>query len=257
MRIIIIEDEQLAAERLEELIQQYDPDVQIVASLDTVQDAVAWFASNPAPDLAFFDIQLADGKSFEIFEQTQVNCPVIFTTAYDEYALKAFQVNSVDYILKPIDFEHLSKAFAKFDQMKSAFAQTTPAITLETMQQVMQSLQKPSYKSRFVVKSGAQLHAVPAGEILYFFHEDKIVWLKRSDGKRFAVDFTLEQLEDLLNPEQFFRLNRKFIANFDAIQGVTAYTNSRLKIQLPGMPDAEKILISRERVKDFKVWFGE
>jgi len=125
------------------------------------------------------------------------------------------------------------------------------------MQEVMQSLQKPSYKSRFVVKSGAQLHAVPAGEILYFFHEDKIVWLKRSDGKRFAVDFTLEQLEDLLNPEHFFRLNRKFIASFEAIQSVTAYTNSRLKIKLPGISDDEKILISRERMKDFKTWLGE
>lgn len=257
MQVIIIEDEALAAERLAEFILRYDSNICIVASLDTVQDAAAWFRSNPAPDLAFFDIQLADGKSFEIFEQVQVNCPVIFTTAYDEYALKAFKVNSIDYLLKPIDYEALSKAFAKFDQMKSAFANISPALNLETMQQVMQSLQKPPYKSRFVVKSGAQLHAVQTEDIWYFYHEDKIVWLKRRDGKRFAVDFTLEQLEDLLDPEHFFRLNRRFIASFQAIQSVTTYSNSRLKINLPDLPSGEQVIVSRERVKDFKNWLGE
>lgn len=257
MRVIIIEDEELSAERLAEFIHRHDPNINIVASLDTVQDAVAWFQSNPMPDLAFFDIQLADGRSFEIFEQSQVNCPVIFTTAYDEYALKAFKVNSVDYLLKPIDYEALQGAFAKFDTLKSAFAQQNSTVNLETIQQVMQALQAPQYKSRFVVKSGAQLHSVPTEDILYFFHEDKIVWLKRKDGKRFAVDFTLDQLESLLDPMSFFRLNRQFIATFPAIQSVTAYTNSRLKIKLIDIPDQEKILISRERVKDFRTWLGE
>ncbi|MDX1940668.1 MAG: LytTR family DNA-binding domain-containing protein [Saprospiraceae bacterium] len=255
MKIAIVEDENLAAERLSDLIKQYDPSYEILVFLDSVQEAVAWFSASAPPDLAFFDIQLADGHSFDIFQQCNVNCPVIFTTAYDEYALHAFKVNSIDYLLKPIDLESIKKAFIKLEQLKSSFIKDAPAITLETMQKVVQSLQKPNYKTRFVVKSGAQIHSVQVEDILYFFHEDKIVWLKRNDLKKFAVDFTLEQLETILDPARFFRLNRQFIVAFDAIKEITTYSNSRLKIKL--LDNNEPVIVSRERVGDFKTWLGE
>lgn len=256
MKVIIVEDEALAAERLQQLIAQYDNSIEIITWLDSVQEAVAWFRTAPPPDLAFFDIQLADGRSFEIFEQCDIKFPVIFTTAYDEYALNAFKVNSIDYLLKPIDLESLTKAFNKFETLKSTFTNHhTPAITLETMQKVMQALHKPTYKTRFVVKSGTQLHSVPAEAILYFYHEDKIVWLKRNDFKKFAVDFTLEQLDTMLDPTQFFRLNRQIITSFPAIKEVTTYSNSRLKIKL--LDNNEPAIVSRDRVNDFKIWLGE
>lgn len=256
MKVLIIEDETLAAERLQQLILQYDNSIEIITSLDSVQEAVAWFTTAPPPDLAFFDIQLADGRSFEIFERCDIKFPVIFTTAYDEYALNAFKVNSIDYLLKPIDLESLTKAFQKYETLKSTFNnKDTPNITLETMQKVIQSLHKPNYKTRFVVKSGTQLHSVPVEEILYFYHEDKIVWLKRKDYKKFAVDFTLEQLDTMLDPTHFFRLNRQIITSFPAIKEVTTYSNSRLKIKL--LDNNEPAIVSRERVNDFKFWLGE
>lgn len=255
MKVIIVEDEILAAERLQQLIHQYDATIEVMACLDSVQEAVAWFNTMPAPDLAFFDIQLADGRSFEIFEHTKVNCPVIFITAYDEYALHAFKVNSIDYLLKPIDLESLTQAFKKYENLKSAFTKEMPLLSIEVMQQVMQSLQKPTYKNRFIIKSGTQLHSVSVEDILYFYHEEKIVWLKRKDAKKFAIDFTLEQLETMLEPAHFFRLNRQFIVAFPAIQEVTTYSNSRLKIKL--LYNDEPAIVSRERVSDFKIWLGE
>lgn len=255
MKIVIIEDEALAAERLSNLIKQYNNSIEIITCLDSVQEAVAFFRTAPPPDLAFFDIQLADGRSFEIFEQIQVPCPVIFTTAYDEYALRAFKVNSIDYLLKPIDYEDLRNAFAKLEILKSNLTKQDHHISMETMQQIIQSLQKPSYKNRFVVKSGAHLHSVPVEDILYFYHEDKIVWLKRNGFKKFAVDFTLEQLETMLDPTLFFRLNRQIITSFHAIKEVTTYSNSRLKIKL--LDNDNLAIVSRERVNDFKSWLGE
>lgn len=255
MKIIIIEDEVLAAERLSNLIKQYNDSFNIITCLDSVQDAVAFFSTSPPPDLAFFDIQLADGRSFEIFEQTEVPCPVIFTTAYDEYALRAFKVNSIDYLLKPIDYKDLEKAFFKLDALKSSFSNENQVITLEAMQKVIQSLQKPSYKKRFIIKSGGHLHSMPVEDVSYFYHEDKVVWLKRNDYKKFAIDFTLDQLETILDPAHFFRINRQIITSFNAIQEVTIYSNSRLKIKLLG--NDEPVIVSRERVTDFKAWFGE
>lgn len=252
MRVVIIEDEALAAERLGNLISQYDPAIEIAACLDSVQEAVDWFRSARAPDLAFFDIQLADGHSFEIFEQCQVPCPVIFTTAYDEYALRAFKVNSVDYLLKPIDADSLRQAFDKYARLKAAFAPEGQEVLLQTVRQVAQAIHQPAWKNRFAVKSGAHLHSVPVEDILSFLYEDKIVWLRRRDGKKFAVDYTLEQLETLLDPARFFRLNRQVVASFAAIKTVTAYANSRLAIQLAGQQ--EPIIVSRERVQDFKAW---
>lgn len=253
---IIVEDEVLAAERLADLIQQLDPDIEILTQLDAVDDAVDWFENNETPDLAFFDIQLADGLSFEIFERTKVNCPVIFTTAYDAYALKAFKVNSIDYLLKPINPKDLTQAL---QQYKDHFGQNKNELQLPDLgifQQAMQMITR-KYKSRFMVKAGSKLSAVPTSEVDYFFSQHKITWLRTKEGKKHEVDYKLEQLEQILDPDQFFRLNRKYITSIDAIASVTAFSNSRLKVLMHRPEEKEDVLISREKVKTFKDWMDQ
>ncbi|MEL6717842.1 MAG: LytTR family DNA-binding domain-containing protein [Bacteroidota bacterium] len=252
MKIVLIEDEQLALEHLEVLIKRYDSSVEIIAQLSSVQHAVDWFSTHPSPDLAFFDIQLADGSSFEILDQVAVQCPIIFATAYQEYTLKAFKVNGIDYILKPYDYEEIRKALDKYKQLRSNFSQH-PTAQIENIRTVLQSLQK-DYKKRFLVKSGAQLISIKSSEISYFFHENKIVWLKTLSNKKYAVDYILDQLEQLLDPKQFFRINRKYFVAYDSIQKVINYSNSRLKLELVGVAKEEEIIVSRDRVKDFKLW---
>jgi len=256
MRVLLIEDEALAAERLRALILQYNPRVEIVAQLDSVADTVQWLASNAAPDLAFFDIHLADGLSFEIFERSALHCPIIFTTAYDAYALKAFKVNGIDYLLKPIDYTELEHAFQRYEQLRAGFS-SSGLPEMDALQKVMQQLVSPGYKNRFVVKNGQYLHAVQVQDVAYFYHENKIVWLKKTDHKKHALDYTLEQIEEMLDPKLFFRLNRKYIASFAAIREVVVFSGSRLKVSLPDPPDKEPILISRERVDAFRKWLDQ
>lgn len=252
MTTVIVEDEDLAAWGLISKLQRLDPGIEILATLDTVKAAVQWFRENPAPDLAFFDIQLADGLSFEIFEQVKVPCPVIFTTAYDAYALRAFKVNSVDYILKPVNHEDLAGALAKLRQLRGP-----AALDSSTIQQMMQLLKPRQYKSRFMVKVGDHLTAIPADEIDFFFGENKIVWLRHQNGRKYPVDYTLEQLEDLLDPQHFFRLNRQYITSIGVIKDVVSYSNSRLKVTLREPMGSADILVSREKVELFKEWLGK
>jgi len=252
MRVLIIEDEDLAAWSLISKLRQTDPAIEILATLDTVQAAVEWFRANPAPDLAFFDIQLADGLSFEIFDRIKVPCPIIFTTAYDAYALRAFKVNSVDYLLKPIAQEDLAQAFSKLRELRSP-----AALDADTIRQMMQLLKPQPYKSRFLVKIGDHLSAVEAGEIECFFGENKIVWLRHQNGRKYPVDYTLDQLEEMLDPLRFFRLNRQYIAAIDTIKDVVSYSNSRLKITLRAPFNDDDILVSREKVEAFKLWMGK
>lgn len=252
MNILIIEDEDLAAWGLISKLQRLDPAIQIVATLDTVKAAVDWFRRNPAPDLAFFDIQLADGLSFEIFDQVQVSCPIIFTTAYDAYALRAFRVNSVDYLLKPVAQEDLARALSKLRQLRG-----TSHFDPGAIQQMLQTLKPKPYKNRFMVKVGDHLTAIPAEDIDYFFGENKIVWLRHQNGRKYPVDYTLEQLEDLLDPERFFRLNRQYIASLGVIRDVVSYSNSRLKVTLKDPMNDEPVLVSREKVEEFKAWLGK
>lgn len=255
MNVLIIEDETLAAERLKMLVQQYDATIQIVEWLDTVQDAVDYLKAKPAIDLIFLDIQLADGLSFEIFEKTKVNCPVIFTTAFDEYALRVFKVNSVDYLLKPIDLDDLTRAFNQFEEQYQQVA--PPALPdLSIFQQTMQMITR-QYKTRFIIKAGSKLSSVPVEEVDFFFSEHKISWLKTKSGKKHEVDYRLEQLEQLLDPKSFFRLNRKYLAAYPAIENVTTYSNSRLKVQLSGLEKSEEVLISRDKVNAFKKWLDQ
>jgi two-component system, LytTR family, response regulator len=258
MRIAIIEDEELAVEKLEILLSKMNFPTTVVAKLDSVRAAIAWFSTNPAPDLAFFDIQLADGVSFDIFEQTPVTCPVIFTTAYDEYALRAFKVNSIDYLLKPFGTEDLKKAFEKLHNLQAKSTTPSVAIDADIIRQVAAALKAPpQYRNRFMVKIGEHLSAIAVEDIEFFYGENKIVYLKNKNGRKYVVDYTLEQLETMLDPLRFFRLNRKFISTIEAIKDVISYSNSRLKIVLIAPPDKEDVLVSREKVESFKEWFGK
>ena len=259
LRALIVEDEPLAARRLADMLARQPDPVQILGTAESVAQAVQLLEAGPAPDVLFLDIHLADGLSFEIFEQTAVRCPVIFTTAYDQYALQAFKVNSVDYLLKPIDAEELTAALAKLRaRLPAAPAQPAPAFDPALLAQLMQQMQQApaaaSYKSQFVVRVGEHLKVVPVEQIAYFFSLEKATFLQTVEGRKFVVDYTMDQLETLLDPRRFFRLNRAYLAQQSAIQDIIHYTNSRLQTVLkPGAPDAQ-VLVSREKVNVFKSW---
>ena len=258
---LIVEDEPLAARRLADMLARQASPVQVLGTAESVAQAVALLASpQPAPDVLFLDIHLADGLSFEIFEQTTVRCPVIFTTAYDQYALQAFKVNSVDYLLKPIDEAELTAALAKLRQrLPAAPPALDPALLAQLMQQMQQALPgasapAASYKTQFVVRVGEHLKVVPIDQIAYFFSLEKATFLQTTEGRKFVVDYTMDQLETLLDPRRFFRLNRAYLAQQTAIQDIIHYTNSRLQTVLkPVAPDAQ-VLVSREKVNVFKSW---
>ncbi len=250
MKVLIIEDEPQAAKRLESLIASLEPQAVILNKIDTVKNAVLWIKSNPAPDLIFMDIQLADGISFQIFEQCEVKSPVIFTTAYDEYALKAFKVNSIDYILKPIDKDEMNAALKKFHSTHRTNQDSKHV--LDNIGQAIQMLTK-KYKTRFVIKVGEHLKSVEVSEILFFFSLEKATFCQTKDGRKNILDFTLDQLEEILDPTRFFRINRKHIVAADSIQDMISYTNSRLKLVLKTSDDND-VIVARERVQEFKDW---
>jgi len=250
MKVLLIEDEPLAAQRLETLVKSLEPSVFILAKLDTVKRAVEWLKSNPPPDLIFMDIQLADGVSFLIFEQCEVKSPIIFTTAYDAYALRAFKVNSIDYILKPVDKDELATALQKFKTMSKGDLQTSAL--LSNIGQAVDLLTR-RYKSRFVIKVGEHLKTVEVGNILYFYSQEKTTFCCTTDNRNLILDFTLEQLDDLIDPSAFFRINRKYLVSSNAIQDIISYTNSRLKLVLKGSSDTD-VIVARERVQEFKDW---
>ena len=278
---LLVEDEPLAARRLTSLLQKHAAPLTLLGPAESVTQAVALLQAGPAPDVLFLDIHLADGLSFELFEQVQVTCPVIFTTAYDQYALRAFKVNSVDYLLKPIDEDELVAALAKLRarlapaaaekedfSTKSSVSSTKqpdfapPALALDaaTLAALVQQLRQPaptaSYKSQFVVRVGEHLKVVPVEQVAYFFSLEKTTLLQSIDGRKYVVDYTMEQLENVLDPAQFFRLNRAFLARQAAIQDIIHYTNSRLQTMLkPAPPESEgPVLVSREKVSVFKSW---
>jgi DNA-binding LytR/AlgR family response regulator len=250
MKVLVIEDEPQAAKRLESLIAALEPQAEVLNKIDTVKNAVLWIKSNPAPDLIFMDIQLADGISFQIFEQCEVTSPVIFTTAYDEYALKAFKVNSIDYILKPIDKDEMGAALKKFHSTKRT-SQDSKHV-LDNIGQAIQMLTK-KYKTRFVIKVGEHLKSVEVSEILFFFSLEKATFCQTKDGRKNILDFTLDQLEEILDPTRFFRINRKHIVAAASIQDMISYTNSRLKLILKTSDDND-VIVARERVQEFKDW---
>jgi DNA-binding LytR/AlgR family response regulator len=254
MQVIIVEDEALAAETLIRQIGRYDTNIQVKTVLDTVRGTVAWLQENPAPDLAFFDIHLADGLSFDIFEQVKITFPVVFTTAYDAYALRAFKVSSVDYLLKPVAEEDLRLAFAKLHTLRGA----APALPFDPgllRQWLLQ--EKPAYKTRFMVKIGDKLLPVEATEVAFFYGENKMVWLRQFNGRKYPLDYSLDELEALLDPAQFYRLNRQYIVCFKAVKEAVAYSNSRLKVLLRDAPEHDDVVVSREKAEAFRLWMGK
>ena len=252
MKILIIEDERPAAKRLSKLILSEKPKAQIIEMLDSVETAVEWFGNNTNPDLIFMDIQLADGLSFDIFNHIEISSPVIFTTAYDQYTLKAFKVNSVDYLLKPIDADDLKNALCKFD----TYFQKQQAFDATGIENLLQSLSQKSYKERFLIKIGQNLTYLPVEDIIYFYPEDGSVYAQNDKGKRYILDYTLDQLETQLDPDLFFRINRKYFIQLKSIQKISTWFNSRLKLELRPKPEGE-IIVSRERVGDFKAWLDK
>lgn len=250
MKILIIEDEPQAAQRLQKLLMELVPEAEILGAFDTVKKSVQWFKSNSAPDLVMMDIQLADGLSFSIFEQCEVKSPVIFTTAYDEYALRAFKVNSIDYILKPVDKDDLSAALKKFNSLSRS--ETDTKLILDNIGQAVQMLTK-KYKTRFVIKVGEHLRTIEVENIRYFYSQEKATFCVTDENRNFILDYTLEQLEEMLDPTLFYRINRKYLVRSSAIQDIISFTNSRLKLVLKGSQDND-IIVARERVQEFKNW---
>jgi DNA-binding LytR/AlgR family response regulator len=256
MKVLIIEDEPLAQQELRRLLTKCAPEVEVTACLDSVEDSVEWLSNTPEPpDLIFLDIQLSDGSSFDIFEQITVAVPVIFTTAYNEYALQAFRVNSIDYLLKPIEEEALGAALQKLSSLKDQFGGKKNA-ALST-QQLNSLLRQPraDYKTRFLTTLGDRIRYVPVEQIAYFFAEDNTVYLVTQDRKKYVLDYTLDHLETLVDPKLFFRITRKYLTHIAAIGEVSRYFNSRLKVSLVPATDDE-ILISRVRVPGFLAWMG-
>lgn len=250
MKILLIEDEKPAFKLLKKQIESYFPDAEILGNLDSIASSISWFKQNPPPDLIFCDIQLADGISFDIFENIKLSTPIIFTTAYDQYAIKAFRVNAIDYLLKPIDPIDLKRAVDKFKAN-----QISSTIELDVLKDLL-SPKKVNYKSRFLVRFGEKIQSVPIEDISFFMSEERITFMQTHEGKKYVLESTLEQTEAQVNPENFFRLNRKYLASMEAIDGIFTYSNSRLKVTLKNCADQD-ILVSREKVMDFKNWLDQ
>lgn len=247
MNVLIVEDESRAADKLKRMLREILADAFIHGPLETVKDAVDWLENNPKPDLIFLDIHLADGHSFEIFEKVEVSAPIIFTTAYDQYAIRAFKVNSIDYLLKPISADELKAAVEKY---KSRLGQLlTDTVRYRNMAEDLGG----HYKSRFVTRIGEQIQTIETTDVAFAYVWEKGTYLRSTAGKNFPVDYSLEQLESLLNPEDFFRLNRQYLARYAAVEKMVAYGNGRIRVRLVGLPD-EKIVLSRERTRAFKEW---
>ena len=247
MKVVIIEDERLAAEKLADLLRQAEPDIKILKVLESVEDSVNWFSQHPVPDLVFMDIQLEDGISFEIFESVNIRAPVIFTTAFDEYAIRAFKVNSVDYLLKPIQKEELFKAMLKFKQLHSGKGSFEDQVA-----RVIEQFSR-KYKSRFFIKTGTRFQSIPVAKICAFYVEERSTFLQTLEGKRYDLDHSLDQLQSMIDPEQFFRVNRNFLVNINCIEEIISYSVTRLKLKLEKGPE-EGVIVSRDKVSEFKKW---
>jgi len=249
MNAVIIEDENRAANRLQRLLLKVAPDIRVLAQVESIREAVELFQEIPPPDLIFSDIQLADGLSFRIFEQVSLNCPIIFTTAYDQYAIEAFQTNGIDYLLKPVEEERLQQALVKLQRF-------TPSVSSDQVRALMAAMQPgPRYKQRFLAKVGDEIKSFTAQQIRAFFSEQKATFVLLDNGRRYILDQTLGELEGQLDPGRFFRVSRKHIVAVDACDKIYAFRNSRLKLVVAGLEDQE-VIVSRERVADFKAWLG-
>ncbi|KAA9338920.1 LytR/AlgR family response regulator transcription factor [Adhaeribacter soli] len=251
MNVLLIEDEEAAAQRMQKLLRQLDPEVNILEVTDSIESTVSWLKSNPAPELIFSDIHLADGSSFEVFREVEVTAPIIFTTAFDQYALEAFKLNSIDYLLKPVKLPELEKSLEKWKKLQTPAQK--PAIDYQQLLQALQPNLPKTFQKRLVIRYGANIKTVEVADIAYFFTQEKITFLNTFENKKLPVDNTLDELEDVLDPAQFFRINRQFIINVKAIGSMYSYSKSRVKIELNPPSDIETI-VSTERSSSFKSW---
>ncbi len=245
MKVLIIEDEAAAARRLQKLIQDIDPTIEVIAQLDSIEATMEWLGTNELPELIFMDIHLADGSSFEIFHYVKFDKPVIFTTAYDQYAIQAFKVNAIDYLLKPIKQAELEQAILKFKQWKSN--------AVFDYQQLAKAMQQENQPRRLLIKLGQTIRVVNMNEAAYFYTENKITFVVTKESKRYPLDFSLEKVEELVDEKSFFRINRQFIVNIQSIKEMYAYSKSRVKLELVPPCDLDTV-VSTERSPVFKRW---
>ncbi|MDH3648453.1 MAG: LytTR family DNA-binding domain-containing protein [Saprospiraceae bacterium] len=246
MKVLIVEDEKLASEYLEGLLEKSSFEIEVIDRVDSVKNGIKWFLKNDQPDLVFMDVDLGDGLCFEIFDAVDVSCPIVFTTAYDTYAIQAFKVNSIDYLLKPVDKESLIQALQKLSRWGSK-----PINQMKFRD--MSKMLTEGYKERFIVKIGSHLKTIPVKEVLFCYSQRKATYATTRSGRNYLVDYSLDRLEDVLNPADYFRINRKYILAYGAIQDIVAYSNSRLKVKVMGSDD-DKIIVARDRVNSFKEW---
>jgi two-component system response regulator LytT len=256
MRVLIVEDENLAAKRIRKMVEEHEPDFIIEEITDSIESTVNWLNTHPHPDLILMDIELADGQSFEIFNRVEVKSTIIFTTAYDEFAIRAFKVNSIDYLLKPIDPEELKKSFDKLKRITGTSPSEVSRIDVDSIVHALREKNVPAFKQRFLVKQGQRLIPIDINEIAFFYTEDKISFIKTFNDQRYIVDHSLDELEELLNPMEFFRANRQFIVSPRSLEGIHHHFNGKLKINLKPLA-SEEVYVSRERASDFKKWLGE
>lgn len=250
MKTIIIEDENLTAKRLQSLLQKYDPAIEVLAMLPSVKESVTWLQQNEKPDIIFMDIHLEDDLAFRIFDQIELKVPVIFTTAYDEYMVQAFKVNSIDYLLKPVNYDDLVQALEKFKSLRTQYVQPD-------MEKLFQLISKKDqeYKSRFMITVGTRIKSIETHEIAYFYSEDKLTFMVTKEGQTLPIDFSLEKLATMLNPNDFFRISRQFLVSFPSIQTVHAHIKGKLKLELNPKSKFE-VLVSGDRMSEFKEWLG-
>ena len=248
---VIIEDEKLAAQRLESMLSKIQPNIKIWGVMGSIEEAVDFFQKGIKIDLVFLDIHLSDGSSFNIFDKVEIEAPIIFTTAYDQYALKAFKVNSIDYLLKPISEGDLRSALNKL----MSIAQKSDSADIDKLISTIRD-QKPTYKQRFLVSYGSQIKSIQVKDAAYFYAENKMIFLASRQGQKYITDETMDRLENSLDPTEFFRVNRSFIIGIHAIKQMHTYSRSRIKIEL--LPKCEKeCVVSTEKCADFKVWLGK
>lgn len=255
MNVLIVEDEPYAQTELKRLLSKVPIPYTVLDCIDSIEDTVEWFENNPAPDLLFLDIQLSDGLSFEIFNRVEIKTPVVFTTAFDEYAIRAFKVNSIDYLLKPVKLEALTEAIQKYQALVGQFGGEKKGLDLEQVKNLLE-IHKPQFKSRFIARVGDQIKHIEIQEVAYFKAEDNEVMLITKENNRFIIDYSLDQLTGLLNPDEFFRVNRAYIISPRAIKKISKYFNSRLHLELIPATD-ESVLISRVKVPEFLEWMDK
>ncbi len=252
MQILILEDEEQALIRLQKLVTEVVTEANIIGTVSSVEAATEWFGSHAMPDLVFMDIQLADGISFQLFNRVKITCPVIFTTAYESYALQAFKVNSVDYLLKPIDKTEVKRAIDKLKMLQGSRS------FVADYNEILRSIQQPEkkYKDRFIIRIGDTIKSINTAEIAYFYTENKTNFVMTNEGKRFPVDFNLDQIEEMVQPKNFFRINRQFIIGHHAIEEMRAHTRSRIIVRL-NPPTKLDTVVALDRAHDFRRWLSE